>query len=170
MHRFALASTLLVTAASPSFAGDWTGAYLGGQIGRLDGKLDDESLKGGIYGVHAGYNHQMGSVVLGGEIDYDFSDAKLDTGEKLDGIGRLKGKLGYDFGPWMAYATAGVAYAQVGGLNDTGTVYGLGVSYMAIPEWIISGEVLQHDFKSFGGAGLSDIDGPQLTLRASYKF
>lgn len=167
MRNFVFAAAAIATvAAAPAMADTWTGAYVGGQIGYTDAdNSDGESI-----GVHAGYNQQIGSMVYGGEMDFDWSNVEDTTfGVKQDNVSRLKGKVGYDFGNnVMAYATAGVAYNQTNIGSDTGYLYGAGVSYLTDTNWIVTGEVLKHEYSDF--AGMGDTDDVNLSLRVSYKF
>ncbi len=88
--------------ASTAMAGDWTGGYVGAQLGygkvKPSGGIADGS--GGIYGIHAGYDYDFGDWVLGGELDYD--RLKIDVGSPTaataDYVTRAKLRLGYDFG------------------------------------------------------------------------
>ena len=91
------------------------------------GDLDDTSLTGG---VQAGYNYQMGMLVIGVEGDFNGawsrpSDAvtvglsaplsgdlvhRVDA--KLDWFGTLRGRLGITDARWMIYATGGWAFGR----------------------------------------------------------
>ena len=82
-HRQILAAVLLTLTALPAQAnGDWTGFYAGGQIGWADVEYPNSSPlvpggisfdgTGGALGLHAGYNHDFGTFVLGAEISLDF--------------------------------------------------------------------------------------------------
>jgi opacity protein-like surface antigen len=169
----------VAVAPAPVMMGnDWTGFYAGGQIGY--GKLDSDSITapedpdGTIYGVHAGYNYDLGSIVLGGEIDYDLSDISTTTpAVDVDSVARLKARVGYDAGAFMPYLTAGVAQVQTSGALDgdtNGSFAGLGLSYMMSDTLILGGEVLQHQFEDVADADGVDIDATTLSLRASFKF
>ncbi|HEV8036149.1 outer membrane protein, partial [Yoonia sp.] len=170
----------VAVAPAPVMMGnDWTGFYAGGQLGygKLDpsvGGTDPSEPDGVIYGVHAGYNYDFGSIVLGGEIDYDLTDISFDTPDSdLDGVLRAKAKLGYDAGAFMPYVTAGYAQAQTSGDLDgdtDGTFAGLGLSYMMSDSILLGGEVLQHQFEDVADNDGLDVDATTLTLRASFKF
>jgi hypothetical protein len=157
---------------------DWTGFYVGGQLGY--GQLDANTATtpsepdGVIYGVHAGYNYDFGSIVLGGEVDYDLTDISFDApNSDLDGVARAKAKLGYDAGAFMPYITAGYAQAQTSDDLDgdtDGTFAGLGLSYMMSDSVVLGGEVLQHQFEDVADNDGLDVDATTLTLRASFKF
>ncbi|MEO1639399.1 MAG: outer membrane beta-barrel protein [Pseudomonadota bacterium] len=157
---------------------DWTGFYAGGQLGygRLDSSsIDDEDdPAGAIYGVHAGYNYDFGTLVLGGEVDYDLTNIEIDSpASEVDSVARAKVKLGYDAGQVMPYFTAGVArVATTDDLDgDTdGSFAGLGVSYLLSDNLILGGEVLQHQFEDFVDNDGVDVDATTLSLRASFRF
>ncbi|MFU8825414.1 MAG: outer membrane protein, partial [Yoonia sp.] len=122
---------------------DWSGFYVGGQLGYgkvttpLISGLDDD-FTGAIYGVHAGYMYDLGSIVLGAEIDYDLTNMSLDVPEvpeqlegaslELDSILRLKARVGYDAGAFLPYITGGVVRARVtgeqGGDSNTDNIDG----------------------------------------------
>ncbi|PXW70604.1 opacity protein-like surface antigen [Loktanella sp. PT4BL] len=169
----------VAVAPAPVMMGnDWTGFYVGGQLGY--GQLDPNAATtpsepdGVIYGVHAGYNYDFGSIVLGGEVDYDLTDISFDTpNSDLDGVARAKAKLGYDAGAFMPYITAGYAQAQTSDDLDgdtDGTFAGLGLSYMMSDSIVLGGEVLQHQFEDVADNDGLDVDATTLTLRASFKF
>lgn len=169
----------VAVAPAPVMMGnDWTGFYVGGQLGygQLDANTttDPSEPDGVIYGVHAGYNYDFGSIVLGGEVDYDLTDISFDTPDSdLDGVLRAKAKLGYDAGAFMPYVTAGYAQAQTSGDLDgdtDGTFAGLGLSYMMSDSILLGGEVLQHQFEDVADNDGLDVDATTLTLRASFKF
>src|SRR3954468_16487436 len=105
MRRTAFVSVIGVAFASTAFAADlpprssykapypmavtaynWTGFYVGGHFGYgwstltgtdpTDGTVSDGKLKGILGGAQLGYNYQIGSIVLGVEGDFSFSDVK----------------------------------------------------------------------------------------------
>lgn len=167
-----------VAPAPAPMGNDWTGFYAGGQLGY--GKLSSDQIadtddpEGAIYGVHAGYNYDLGSIVLGGEVDFDLSNIEAeDPATEVDSVARLKAKLGYDAGQFMPYLTAGVARLQTAGALDgdtDGSFAGLGLSYLATDNLIVGGEVLQHQFEDVADASGVDIDATTLSLRASFRF
>lgn len=157
---------------------DWTGFYAGGQLGygriKSDSIADADDPDGAIYGVHAGYNYDFGSIVLGGELDYDATNISAeDPAFDVDSVARAKLKLGYDAGQFMPYVTAGVARLQTSGALDgdtDGSFAGLGLSYMMSDSFILGGEVLQHQFEDVADAAGVDADATTVSLRASFKF
>lgn len=150
--------------------GEWTGFYLGGQVGNLDADAsngangDDTS-----YGVHAGYNHDFGRFVLGGEVDYDKTDVSLGNAGSIDSVLRGKVKAGYDFGRVLAYVTGGVARADSSLGNENGDFYGVGMTYRISDQWSVGGEVLEHSFDNFGSSGVG-ADATTVAVKASYQF
>ena len=104
-------------------------------------------------GGHAGYNHQINSVVLGIEGDVEASDVNgLATvnaagqtyffNVKADTLASLRGRLGWAHDQWLIYATGGVAFGHVTSppldtLNGwrTGWTAGVGVERMIYGNW-----------------------------------
>ncbi|MEX0318253.1 MAG: outer membrane protein [Ruegeria sp.] len=155
---------------APYQGGDWTGAYLGGQIGQLD--VDPSAGAGGddvSYGLHAGYNYDFGRFVLGGEVDYDWTDIDLGGAATVDSVLRGKVKAGYDFGRVLAYATGGVAQVDTSLGDETGEFYGVGLAYQMTPQWVLGAEVLEHQFDDIGGSGIG-ADATSASVRATFRF
>jgi outer membrane immunogenic protein len=140
----------------------WTGFYIGAQVGYAWG--DDENnfpsnalvFNGVTYepfdsgfggdndsflaGVHAGYNYQFGSIVVGieGDVEGLFGDDEDEfdsivysapgvpatfafSGNTLDWQGSIRGRVGFAFDRAMIYATGGFAFGGVsGGFASTG--------------------------------------------------
>eukprot|EP01013_Petalomonas_cantuscygni_P031018 TRINITY_DN57138_c0_g1_i1.p2 TRINITY_DN57138_c0_g1~~TRINITY_DN57138_c0_g1_i1.p2 ORF type:complete len:189 (-),score=50.79 TRINITY_DN57138_c0_g1_i1:31-597(-) len=145
---------------------DWTGFYLGAGVGKVsvegDGGFEDD---GTGYAIHGGYLYDIGTVVLGGELDY--GQATLDASDGELDVLRLKGRVGYDAGSFMPYATAGVARLNSDdfGIDDeSGTVYGLGADYAVTDSLLVGAEFLQHDFEDI------DTEATSFGLRGSFKF
>jgi high affinity Mn2+ porin len=165
---------------------DWTGLYFGAHAGFSRGHsnavLSDPSIAttnnafgGPIGGLQAGYNIQLPSrIVLGFEADVSFPNyidgnsaistlatAKSYVVEQMDFTGSARGRLGYAAGPWMFYATAGLAFAgeryfntpSIG--NDEkklsmrfGWAAGGGVEYAFAPHWSLRLEYLYSQFQN----------------------
>ena len=152
---------------------DWTGFYAGGSLGYADvteesGAFDDT---GTTYGLHAGYDYDFGSFVLGGELEvsgFDVSDGGID----VDSVARAKVRAGYDAGNVLPYLAAGVAQLNTGSAleaDDTGVFYGAGVDYMLSDSLRVGGEVLQHEFDEFNGSALN-LDATTASVRMSFQF
>ena len=91
---------------------DWTGFYAGGQLGygQVETPAFSEDQDDLIYGLHAGYNYDLGNFVVGAEIDYDWTQiGDSGSGIDLDNVARLKLRAGYDAGQFLPYITAGMA-------------------------------------------------------------
>ncbi|WP_341365646.1 porin family protein [Yoonia sp. BS5-3] len=154
---------------------DWTGFYAGGQLGF--GQLDSDDLTedpdGLLYGVHGGYLYDLGSWIIGGELDIDGTEIEDETADvALDSVARAKLRVGYDAGNWLPYVTGGIAQASTSGAvdgEDTGSFGGLGVEYRISDSMRVGGEVLQHQFEDFDGTGI-DIDATTATARVSFQF
>ncbi|MER8671182.1 porin family protein [Mesorhizobium sp. M1156] len=116
---------------------DWTGGYVGGQIGYAWGRdhIQDENLgdgssdysdsfkiRGVTGGVFAGYNMQWGSIVGGVEGDIEASGIVghnpdwpfgTDDNTHINALGSLRGRLGYAFDNWLPYVTGGLALGHI---------------------------------------------------------
>lgn len=163
----------VAVAAPVSTGGNWTGAYAGVQLGYGDVDTSgaaSETGDGLLYGVHAGYNHDFGTFVLGGELDYDFADISLSgAGGDIDNVARAKLKAGYDMGSALVYLTGGYAAADASLGSDNGTFLGAGVDYKVSPDWTVGGEYLAHQFDDFDSTGI-DLDVNTFKIKASYNF
>lgn len=153
---------------------DWTGGYIGGQLGYGNIDADVEDGDGFLGGLHAGYQQDLGTWVVGGEVDYDWADIDLDNDAgSLNNVGRVKLRGGYDLGSTLVYGTVGAAYAdaEVGGtdFSDWGWLAGIGVDYRLSDAVSVGGELLYHKFDDFDDTGL-DVDATTLAARVSYHF
>lgn len=164
----------MVQAAPIAVTGDWTGGYVGGQLGYGNVDVGGTDGDGAFGGLHAGYQSDMGTFVVGGEVDYDFADIELDGGGgTIDNIARLKLRGGYDMGNALFYGTVGAAYAdaEVGGtsLSDWGWLAGVGIDFKVSQAVSVGGELLYHQFDDFDNSGV-DVDATTLAARVSYHF
>jgi high affinity Mn2+ porin len=178
---------------------DWTGFYIGAHAGFGRGAsssvLTDPAITassgsfgGMIGGVQAGYNVQLSSgIVLGAEADITFPNylasnsiaallatPRSDVVEQLDYAGSLRGRIGYASGPWLAYATGGLAWAGERFVNTPavgseekelnvrlGWAAGAGVEYAFAPHWSLRLEYLYSRFEQ------ADIRFPSATQISS---
>ena len=144
---------------------------------------------GALFGGQVGYNYQFGSNwVLGIEGDFDGTGMSKSAGvvfpsllvtglgrndgfagsAKIDWLATVRGRLGYTWGPGMAYITGGGAWEEVnysalvssisasgvfgtsvaGSLSktNTGWTLGAGFEYMLTPNWIARAEYLYYNF------------------------
>jgi outer membrane immunogenic protein len=151
----------------------WSGFYIGGNLGAAFDPHDlsikdlseeqDLTLKFSndtelIGGVHAGYNWQMESWLMGVEGDFDFAD-------NINYLASVRGRLGWALGSWLLYGTGGVAFIDTdndfvvvsaddglfsfsNGNTDTGYVVGGGLEYKIGPQLSLGLEGLYYDFGS----------------------
>jgi high affinity Mn2+ porin len=178
---------------------DWTGFYIGAHAGysrsSSNAVLSDpastatsNSFSGVIGGVQAGYNYRLPSgVLLGVEADITFpnylisnsvvsslASARSAVTEQWDYVATARGRVGYATGPWLAYATGGLAWAGERFLNTPdigsdekilntrlGWAAGAGVEYAFAPHWSARLEYLYSRF------GTADIRFPSATQYAS---
>jgi high affinity Mn2+ porin len=165
---------------------DWTGLYFGAHAGfgrgHSNAVLSDPSIAttshsfgGPIGGLQAGYNVQLPSrIVLGFEADVSFPNyidgnsvistlatAKSHVVEQMDFVGSARGRLGYAAGPWLFYATGGLAFAGERYLNTPavgndekklamrlGWAAGGGVEVAFAPHWSLRLEYLYSEFQN----------------------
>jgi high affinity Mn2+ porin len=165
---------------------DWSGLYFGAHAGfgrgHSNAVLSDPSAAttsnffgGPIGGLQAGYNVQLPSrIMLGFEADVSFPNyidgnsvistlatAKSYVVEQMDFTGSARGRLGYASGPWMFYATGGLAFTGERYLNTPATgndekllrmrlgwAAGGGVEYAFAPHWSVKLEYLYSQFQN----------------------
>lgn len=170
---------VIVPAAEPYVAPglDWTGAYVGAQLGYGDVDSSTAALDGygALGGVHAGYRWDMGSWVAGGELSWDKASIDLGdvAGDEIDSVAALKLMAGREIGNSLVYGTLGAAHANanVGGvdLSDNGVVYGVGFDYALNNNWTVGGEVLEHKFDNFEASGV-DFDATTIKAKVGLRF
>lgn len=170
---------VIVPAAEPYVAPglDWTGAYVGGQLGYGDVDSNGGGLDGNgwLGGVHAGYRWDMGSWVAGTELSWDKASIDLGAtaGDQLDSVAALKLTAGYEIGNSLVYGALGYANANatVAGadLSDSGMVYGIGFDTALNDKWTVGGEVLEHKFDDFDATGI-DLDATTLKAKVAMRF
>jgi outer membrane immunogenic protein len=168
----------------------WTGFYVGGSAGFisqnsvtteldpfLPGSASGDTFgvpgHGGLFGINAGYNYQMGAWVIGIEADIAASTLNNSTTNynyfwgynqsftsKLSSLGTVRGRIGYAFDRALLYATGGFAYGHVenafsmqshpgfGGSTSgtqTGWTVGGGFEYAVTNNWTVRAEGLYVD-------------------------
>ncbi|MCP8884663.1 porin family protein [Devosia sp. XJ19-1] len=189
---------------SPTSATQWSGFYAGINGGfawgttvnspALPGGTLDNNAAGWGVGAQAGYNFDMGGLVLGGETDLQWSsigyqeDIAGGTFEaKTDLFGTLRARAGVPVGQVMPYATVGIAYGRGVAQESTGVVTsqtanhfgwtaGLGLEAQATANVSIKAEYLYVDLggQPYGGlpVGNRDITQRFSMVRAgvNYKF
>ncbi|MBE0453545.1 outer membrane protein [Roseovarius autotrophicus] len=150
---------------------NWTGFYVGGQLGVAFGDADFESSDESVIGgVTLGYDHDFGQWVLGGALDYDFTDIDIAPNASLEEIFRVKLRAGPKIGRGLLYGTGGYAYADSDNMgSENGWFIGGGYEYMVNDRFSVGGELLYHEFDGFDGTG-NDVDVTTVQVRATFRF
>ena len=178
MHRFGcatLAAVAVVGFASVASAADmptkapapavvvpiaynWTGFYVGGQVGGgwasstttdVDGTLAFPpgyvhpaiNYSGVLGGGYAGFNYQINQFIIGIDGDYSWADLTGSASEasqinapmtsfndKIKWIATLTGRLGYAMNNWMIFVKGGGAWAGFSSSTNTVTTGGAAFS------------------------------------------
>ncbi len=143
---------------------NWTGFYIGGNVGYSWGKQDlsaggvpigSPNINGVIGGGQIGYNWQINQLVLGIEADIQASGQKGDGtfvpgpaalalptityDDKLDWFGTVRGRAGYAIvDRWLAYATGGWAFGggSISGSTTIPSTFSGSASYSG---WTVGG-------------------------------
>src|SRR5690349_3147891 len=151
-----------------------------------------------VAGGHAGYNWQQGSAVFGFETDLQATGLKSSmngglvypfllppppptdtarTSSQIDWYGTARGILGVANGPFMVYATGGLAYGQVSldsffrtlgasvssqaSETKVGWVGGIGAKYLLQPNLILS---LQYQYVDLGSLNIAGCSPPAFVV------
>ncbi|MET0971760.1 MAG: outer membrane beta-barrel protein [Tardiphaga sp.] len=173
---------------APVVASNWTGWYLGGNVGSGTGRsrstlgvpaipgfvpeqfsLNQDGINGG---GQIGYNWQAANWVYGIETDIQASsqrDNKTVVGlgtvaydSKLPWFGTVRGRLGYSVGSSLFYATGGYAYGGVKTKISTGGIE-LANDTTTKSGWT-AGAGIETPFKLLG------LFGPQWTSKTEYLY
>jgi len=170
---------------------NWSGFYAGGHLGYGRGHASDRfadpvpansnKAVGSLFGgVQLGYNHVLNSgVLLGAEGDFSFPNflsgddivrftitPRGNLSEKIDYVGRLRGRFGSAFDNWLVYGTGGFGWSRArfielsdltGGEDKAlrmrgGWVLGAGAEVAIAPEWSAR---LEYLYDNFGKAGVT---------------
>lgn len=154
---------------------DWTGGYVGAQLGYGDVDSSDVTMEGygWLGGVHAGYRWDLGNWVAGTELTWDTTDIDLGTTGSLDDVMALKLTAGREIGNSLVYGALGVAQANAtvgtADASDNGIVFGVGFDYAVNDRWTVGGEVLEHQFNNFDGLGV-DLDATTVKAKVALRF
>src|SRR5215212_9563130 len=170
---------------------NWSGFYAGGHLGYGRGHANDSfadpltagpsKALGSLFGgVHLGYNHVLNSgVLLGAEGDLSFPNflsgddvvrfrltPQGNLSEKIDYVGRLRGRVGYGYDNWLVYGTGGFAWSRARFIETSdltgdedkalrmrdGWVVGAGAEVAIAPDWSAR---LEYLYDNFGKAGVT---------------
>ena len=195
-------------ALSPvSAAYNWTGFYAGAHLGGIwsgthwDGfatpsfDLNAGSVLGG---VQAGYNYQIDSFVLGGELSVGLLGGTA-KGQCSNAIGTecrsrqswvfdARAKAGYAFDRLLVYGTAGLAFSEFshdqtrvltqdwGKTSRVGWTAGLGLEYALTNNWSAGVEWKHYDFgretrsSNLGGSVRFRSTSDAVLAKVNYRF
>jgi high affinity Mn2+ porin len=183
---------------------DWTGFYIGAHTGFGRGSsvatLSDpatsttsNTFSGVVGGLQAGYNVRLPSgLLLGVETDMTFPNylasnsvvsslatPRSDVTEQWDYVGTARGRIGVTSGPWLAYATGGVAWAGERFLfapaagDDAKDIHlrlgwaaGAGLEYGFAPHWSAK---LEYLYSRFGQANILFPSGAQYSSSLDFQ-
>jgi len=173
----AITAAAVTVTATNVFAQDmgtanWTGGYIGAQLGYGDvgTNVAGVSGDGAIGGLIAGYDYDLGDWVVGAGIDYDFANIDLAGAATLENVMRIKVRGGYKMGDGLLYAAAGYANADTDTLgSDDGYFIGVGYEHQISSSFGIGAEVLYHEFDNFNGSGIN-VDATTAQVRATFRF
>ncbi len=172
------------SAYTPVAAANWTGWYLGGNVGSGTGRdrtflgtpgaageqfsLNPDGVNGG---GQIGYNWQMANWVYGLEADIQASSQRdqktvvaqgiANYDHKLPWFGTVRGRLGYSVGSTLFYATGGYAY---GGVKTTISTPAGSVAFNNTQGGWTAGAGIETPFKLLG------LFGPNWTSKTEYLY
>ena len=159
---------------------DWTGGYVGAQLGWGDADATgggvNSSGDGALGGLHAGYRYDFGGIVAGVELSHDWTDISLagTTDIDVDSVTRLMGTVGYASGANLFYGALGVASAKgdAGGPSETldGTVIGVGMAHLLNPNTTLGVEILSHEFDADDLNAGTDAEATTIQAKVAFKF
>jgi len=150
----------------------WAGFYAGVNVSAVS--QDDPDASGTDFGFHVGYLHEMGDIVVGGEVavnpfGYELDD---DAGDAETAI-TAKARVGYNAGDFLPYATLGMKNQKISAAgddySDTAMTYGVGVDYRMTDNIVIGGELTKAKFDDFDDTG-ADLDQTTFGAKISYRF
>ena len=149
---------------------DWSGLFIGAHVGYASGVVEwatlptglftgDYGIAGWLAGAQVGYNHQMDSLVIGGDLNLEWTgiEGVDDVGggaiaREINWAGSLRGRLGFAVESVLIYGTAGLAFA-----NSTGYSVGASVDTQTHLGWTV-------------GLGFEAMVSDNLSLFAEYDY
>lgn len=191
------AGALLAAISSGALAGSpatpsskWTGLYVGAQVGVAFAPFTDEiydwyggSLQGVVAGGYFGYMASLSSKWLAGiEADAAWDDvsgpSQWAATYHLDWDTSLRGRLGYDFGTFMPYVTAGVSmagtsakyYGDTYPFTKTGLTFGGGTEFALSPRVTTRVELRYSDYGSTNYGYVLHVTDTSLRAGLGYHF
>lgn len=184
---------------APQQSIDWTGIYVGGNIGWNFAKFDNQFGSAGLGtgangvggGLYTGYNYQVSpNVVLGAEADFSLTDVEnsrrnggINVTSSSDWNSNIRGRVGYAFDRYMVYGAGGLAIAdlELSGAGDTDSKTALGWTLGAGGEAALTQNVsarLDYTYQDFGSQDFnlngnsvnSEFSNSQVRMGLGYKF
>lgn len=170
-----LATGVISTAAASQPAYNWSGLYIGAHGGFL--RADQEFTidtsptvlgkpDSAFVGLQFGYWAPLSrNWLYGFEADISFAGGDFDTATgartQFDRFGTARTRIGYANGPWLLFASGGLAWSRIS-MNDIPTTFtplntkhsfvgwsgGLGVEYALSQRWSVRAEYLYVDLGS----------------------
>jgi len=139
---------------------DWSGFYAG--VNGVYGVVLPPNVDYYGGGVHAGYLHDMGDFVVGGEVNYEYIVPSAGPPQAH----RIGADViaGYDAGMVLPHVTAGVSGLSTGGPFTLGVSAGAGLSIMASDNVILTG---RYRYTYYNAPGWNAHAGK---LMVSFKF
>lgn len=139
MKKLLLSAAAFIALIGSAQAQDWSGLYVGAQLGQgqrdttwtdLDGDwvtpgavADTSDSDGIVAGGSVGFNWQWGNFVLGAQGDVSYTDLSSTTvGDQctcvsiendMNYLVTARGNFGYALGAWLPYATVGYAFTDL---------------------------------------------------------
>jgi outer membrane immunogenic protein len=159
-------------AAGPALGSDWTGAYGGFQFSATGGDASgaaDADGSGVLTGVHAGYDVEFGSFVLGAGVDLEFGSIDFGEAVEVDNLARFRLRAGTELGRTFVYGTAGVARVDTSLGSGEGGFAGLGAGWRVGERMTVGGEVIYQSFGDIDGSGV-DLDATTASARVTFSF
>lgn len=117
-----IAQTAVAQPSAPQFY-DWTGVYVGAHVGYGSGSITEipngaitsstETISGAVLGGHIGGNLQYHSLLLGAQLDGDWTNQQPSGGSlttRLNWLATARARLGFASDNFVYYATGGAAY------------------------------------------------------------
>lgn len=179
-------------APAPAPASNWTGAYVGANLGYSWDKVTADTGfgseidgNGGFVGGQVGYNFQLDNgVVVGLQGDLDWANIKgTDTNgltDTIDWTGAITGHVGYAFDAVMPYVLGGVAFANnkiESGANSetqvhTGWTVGAGAEVMLASNISAFAEYRYSDYgsKDYTNPAATGVHPTDNSIRAGLNF
>lgn len=147
---------------------DWTGPYVGAQLGFGRGGGAASNLDS-LIGGYAGYRWDYGTTVLGTELDVTLADSAMNNVATVDSIARLKVQAGAEAGDGLLYVTLGAAWADTSVGNEAGYLGGVGYAHALGRGVSVGGEILYERFDNVDAAG-NDLQATTFNARVTFSF